>query len=290
MATSSKKNLNGQNRPQSALFRQQIPLNTPAFENTYFGEDCLLGYRSIISECSEWADEPIEIYFEEKPRPKLDLGLKGNPVNYSPRSKNRTPNIIHKPEPEPSIDSYRFIPDVTKEYQLQEHSLRSIRPENLLGKQANRRTMDFVLIGHKKEFKTNEETENSDQKAPQKTFQTLDNITKKEQINSPPKSKIPKSETLQSLNLNKIDLKMEQEPKVSSDYPRQIKLIIPLPSLPQGDNKRKNLIGRTGIRRFGLSNAMKPTFDTFRVTQHNSLKGNAFQTNTPFSRPHSVIA
>ena len=221
--------MNTQNRPQSALFRQQIPFNISTNENTYFGEDCLLGYQPSTSECGEWADEPIVMYLEEKPRPKLDLGLKGNPVSYSPRSKIRIPKNIHKLEPEPNLDSYRFIPDLNKEYQLQEHSLHPIRPENLLGKQSKRRTMDFVLIGQKKEFKTNEEIENS---LKRKTFQTLDIVSKKEII-KPQKRKIPKSETLQSLNLNRIDLKIEQDTKNSIDSPRQISLIIPLPSLPQ---------------------------------------------------------
>ena len=285
-------------RPQSALFRQQQPLNIPTNEIHTFGEESLLGYVTSKSEFGEWADEPIEMHREEKSRPKLNLGLQGNQVCYSPRSKNRIAKSRPKAELELNPDTYKFIPDSNKEYFLQEKSLHSIRPENLLGKLATRRTMDFVLVGQKKEFINNEDFDKSEKKLYQKTFQTMNDITKKEIIR-PSKDRMSKSETLQSINMTRVDLKIEQDSKNKPDSPRQFRIIIPLPTLPPSDTKRRSLIGRTGIRRFGLSNSVRPNyvpnFDTigWYTNRENLLKGNAFQqhsnSNISLSRPHSVI-
>ena len=294
---SPKRRMVFQTRPQSAMFRQQQPLNPPTNEIPCFGEESLLGYVKSISEFEEWADEPIEMHREEKARPKLNLGLQGNPVCYSPRSKIRIVKNRPKLEPEPNTDTYRFIPDSSKEYLLQDKSLHSIRPENLLGKQATRRTMDFVLVGQKKELKKSEEPDRCEKKLYQKAFQTMDDITKKETVK--PKDKITKSETMQSFNVARVDLKIDEDSKNRLDSPRQLRIIIPLPALPPSDTKRKNLIGRSGIRRFGLSSSVKPNsvppFDTFEWHRNrgNMLKGNAFQysnCNIQLSRPHSVIA
>ena len=286
----TKKNVNNQTRPQSALFRHQIPQNFLTNENPNFGEDCLLGYHPSISEFGEWMDEPIEMYPEEKPRSKLELGLKGNPVAYSPRNRNKISKIVPKSETEPNI--YRLIPGSNKEYQLQEHSLHSIQPVKLLGKQMKRRTMDFVLIGQKKEFKGNEENESGDRILPHKPLQTTGTITKKE-TKKQQTNKSQKSEIHESSNLDSAELKIEQNPKIKS--PQRLNLIIPLPiplpAVTQSDNKRKILIGRTGIRRFGLSNAVRPNyvsnFDTFKceTNKDNIMKRSISQ----LSRPHSVI-
>ena len=288
-----KKNVNNQTRPQSALFRQQIPQIIPTNENAYFGEECLLGYHPSISEFGEWADEPIEMFLEEKARPKLDLGLKGNTVAYSPRCRNKISKIAPKSVTEPNI--YRFIPGSNKEYQLQEHSLHSIQPEKLLGKQMKRRTMDFVLVGQKKEFKGNEEIDSCERKQQQqqqqqqKPLQTTDITTKKE-TDKQQTNKSPKSEMHHN-----SELKIEQNPKVRVKSPQKLNLVIPLPIplpvVPQSDNKRKILIGRSGIRKFGLSNASRPnyesSFDTFRCETN---KGNIMKRSiSQLSRPHSVI-
>ena len=288
-----KKNVNNPLRPQSALFRQQIPLNFLTNENSYFGEDSLLGYQPNHSEFDEWMDEPIEMYPVQKPRPKLELGLQGNPVAYSPRCRNKISRTISKSGTETNI--YRLIPGSNKEYQLHEHSLHSIQPEKLLGKLTKRRTMDFVLIGQKKEFKGNEEIENCDRKYPQKPLQTTEATTKKE-TNKQQTNKSPKPEIHERSNTDNADLKIEQNPKIRVKSPQRLNLIIPLPipipAVPQNDSKRKILIGRSGIRKFGLSNAVRPnyvsSFDTVRceTNKENIMKRSISQ----LSRPHSVIA
>ena len=294
----SRKTITNLNRPQSALYRQQLTVNIPTNENPCLGEESLLGHVPSRSEFGEWGDGPIEMHPEEKPRPKLDLGLQGNTICYSPRSKNRIAKNRTKIDTEFNPDTYRYIPDSNREYLLQEKSLHSIRPENLLGKQATRRTIDFVLVGQKKEFKRNEDFDKSEKKLYQRTFQTMEDITKKETA-KPAKEKLSKSETLQSINMTRVNLKIEQEEN-KLESPRQFKIIIPLPALPGTDTKRRNVISRTGIRRFGLSTSVRPnypsTFERFgwHTDRDSMLKGNAYQQHSNgdirLSRPHSVIA
>ena len=293
LSLTSKANIPAQNRPQSAFYRQKPMHSIPPNEYPCLGEEYLIGYNPSPSEFGEWADEPLELYSDRKTRQKhteLDLGLKGNPVCYSPRSsKFKSAKNRLKDETETVPDPYRFIPDAGRKYQLQEHSLHSIRPDNLLRNEARRRTMDFVLVGQKKQTKKDEENKN---------IQKFPGTDSRSSMKDKNDAVLGKSLKVDQTNVAQYGLKLDQDSNNKQKTAKEIKVVIPPPPSPV--SKRKHLIGRTGIRKFGLSNGVKPNYvphsksTEWQIDKENLLRGNAILQSSNFdltlSRPHSVIA